>query len=137
MLLEKIKADLKNAMLKKNEDIKNALRMVLGEVPRLNKKANESVSDKEIQGIISKLVKSEKMVLAASGIDEDTSAYISILETYLPKMMSEEEITQWIVQNLDMTRYNPKILAMKVIMKELKGKADGNLVKNILTSDKV
>jgi len=137
MLLQKIKDNLKRAMLNKNDDVKSALRMVLGEVPRLNKKLGEEVTDQEIEGIIHKLVKSEKMVLAASGVDEDSSTYIGILESYLPRMMSEDEIKKWITSNVDMDRYNPRILAMKDIMKTLKGKAEGGLVKKILTMNNI
>lgn len=132
MLLEKIKADLKQAMIEKNDTKKSTLRMVMGEVPRLNKKANEQPSDDEILNIIRRLIKSETIVLNASGIDDSESEYIKILDSYLPKMMNQEEIITWIDENINLNDFDPKVKAMGSIMKELKGKADGNIVRKIL-----
>jgi uncharacterized protein YqeY len=132
MILDKIKSDLKQAMIDRDEKRKSTLRMVIGEVPRLNKKANEKATDDEILNIIKKLIKSETIVLEASGIPIGESEYINILDSYLPKMMSQEEIIEWIGNNINLDEFNPKIKAMGSIMKELKGKADGNTVRKIL-----
>lgn len=132
MLLDKIEADLKKAMLAKDEDTKSALRMVKGEVPRLNLKAGEKPTDEDIQKIITKLIKSETLVLEYSGQDKDTSAYVNILSQYLPQMMNKAQVQSWIVDNIDLSQFSSKIKAMGAIMKHLKGKADGNLVKNVL-----
>lgn len=131
-LEEKVKNDLKQAMLNKDEVKKSTLRMVLGEIPRLNKKINERPTDTEIESIIKKLIKSEMIVLKASAGDDSKSEYIRILNSYLPKMMSEKEIKKWILDNIDLNDYNPKIKAMSTIMKALNGKADGNVVRKIL-----
>jgi uncharacterized protein len=131
-LLATVKSDLKAAMKAKDEVKKNTLRMIIGEVPRLNKKAGEEPTDNEIQAIIEKLIKSELMVLEASGVDEDTSDYVNILKGYLPTKMTAEEISTWIDENVNLDEFNPKAKAMGFIMKSLKGKADGNLVRGIL-----
>jgi len=133
MLLEKIKSDLKKAMLAKDEPVMSTLRMVIGEVPRLNKKAGEEVTDLEVETIIRKLIKSELLVLEHSGVDPDESIYINVLNSYIPKLMSKAQIQTWIMDNIDISQFNPKMKAMGSIMKELKGKADGNLVKEVLT----
>lgn len=131
-----LKAELKSAMKAKDAEKCNAIRMVLGEIPRLNKKKGERVTEGEINKIIAKLVKSEKDTLSKAGIDESKSEYLTVLTSYLPKMMTKEEITAWILDNLDMNDYNVPIQAMKDVMKSLKGKADGNLVKEVLTEGK-
>jgi uncharacterized protein YqeY len=46
-------------------------------------------------------------------------------------MMSEEEIREWIMNNIDLLP-DKKMKAMGEIMKSLKGKADGSLVREIL-----
>ena len=132
MLIEKIKADLKQAMIDKDEKKKSTLRMVLGEIPRLNKKAGEGATDQEVETIIKRLIKSETIVLEASGIDESESEYIKILDSYLPKMMDQEEILDWISKNVNLDDFNPKVKAMGFIMKSLNGKADGKTVKALL-----
>jgi uncharacterized protein len=132
MLIDKIKEDLKQSM-KAMEKVKtSSLRMVMGEIPRLNKKAGELPTDEEIKSIIRKLIKSETTVLETLGDKVEDSEYISILNKYLPKEMTEDEVKKWIDNNIDLEYYNPKIKAMKVIMKELKGKVNGNIVKSIL-----
>ena len=132
-LLEKIKSDLKKAMLAKDEHVMSTLRMVIGEVPRLNKKANEEPTDKEIQAIIRKLIKSETQVVELQGGLAVDSLYIRTLSRYIPKLMSKAQIQTWIMDNIDISQFNPKMKAMGPIMKQLNGKADGNDVKKVLT----
>lgn len=132
MLEERIRTDLKEAMLARDMDKCNTLKMVLGEIPRLNKKADKAVTDTEMINIIRKLVKSELLVLEYSGVDAGSSTYIRTLEKYLPKMMEEREIKQWVLDNVDLSAYNKCEQAMGKVMKALKGKADGNLVRRVL-----
>ena len=134
MLEERIRRDLKEAMLARDGDKLNTLKMVLGEIPRLNKKAGEKASDDEVETIIRKLVKSEKLVLAYSGAKASSSTYIRTLESYLPKMMEEREIKQWVLDNIDLGAYSNTVKATGRVMKELNGKADGDVVRRVLMS---
>jgi uncharacterized protein YqeY len=138
MLEEKIREDLKQAMWDNDEAKKDTLRMVIGEIPRLNKKAGENPTDQEIENIIRKLIKAETLTLKFRRGDDfqkyvDDSSYIKILDSYLPKMMVAQEVIEWISENVVLADYEPKMKAMGIIMKSLKGKADGNMVKTILT----
>lgn len=132
MLEERIRSDLKEAMLARDRDRASTLKMILGEIPRLNKKANEKASDEEIQVIIRKLIKNEKQVLEYSGTPAASSTYIRTLEKYLPKMMEEKEIKQWVLDNVDLSAYNKCEQAMGKVMKDLAGLADGNTVRRVL-----
>lgn len=132
-LLEKLRNDLKQAMLAKDEEKKNTIKMVLGEIPRLNKLANEVPTDVEVEGIIRKLIKSETQVLELTKKDPSQSTYIKVLLSYLPQSLSKEEIKEWITANIDLTKYDNPIKAMGEIMKGLKGKADGNIVRKVLS----
>lgn len=135
MLIDKIKVDLKQAMMDKDEHKKSTLRMVLGEVPRLNLKAGEIPPDELIRSIIRKLIKAETIVIELSKEDVKESKYINTLNDYLPKMMSKEEVCQWLVKNRDIVNldnFKPQIKAIGVIMKHLQGKADGKTVSEIL-----
>lgn len=132
MLENKLRNDLREATLNRNDVKKNTIKIVLGEISRLNKNAGESATDDEIYSIINKLIKSEILVLEYSGRDASKSEYIKILENYLPKMMTKEEIKSWISINIQMENYPNKMAAMKPIMLFLKGKANGSLVKEVL-----
>ncbi len=123
-----IKKDLTVAIKAKDEEKKNALRVILGEFGRL---ATKELSDDEALKIMKKLMKSEKEVLQKKGEAGD-SAFIRVIENYLPKMATEAEIKQWIEQNIDFSEFKTKMQAMGIIMQHFGSTADGNSVKKIL-----
>lgn len=128
-LQEKIRQDLKGSMKAKNEARTSALRVILGEFGRQDKKV---LSDAEVIAVIRKLVKSELETLSKTGAK--ASDYLTILEGYLPKEPSEAEIRQWIKANIDFSSFNNKMQAMRPIMAHFAGTVDGNTVKKILES---
>jgi len=143
-LLDKIKADLKTALLKKDTEVKSAIRLIMGEFPGLTVpitlesgkkttrlKKPEEITDEDILGIIRRLVKSEKTVLEIK--KEASSPYLEVLERYLPRMATAEEIRDWIDQNVDFSEYKSPMQAMGKIMKHYGKLADGKMVKDILS----
>ncbi len=130
-LQEQIRTDLKASMKAKNTAKTGAIRIIIGEFQRQPKK---ELSDPEVIAIIRKLIKSEAELLAASNSKPEDSEYISILDTYLPQQATEAEIKEWIAANIDMSAFKNTMQAMKPIMAHFAGRADGNLVKNILQS---
>lgn len=128
-LQEQIKKDLVAAMKAKDDDKKNALRVILGEFGRQTQK---EISDADVIKIVKKLVKSEKEVMERTGATEPTP-FMKVAESYLPQMASEEEIRTWIIANVDFDAFKNKMQAMKPIMQHFGGNADGNLVKKVLS----
>lgn len=127
-LQSQMKKDLHAAIKAKDEQKKDALRVILGEFARFDKK---ELSDDEIVKILKKLMKAEKEVLEQKGETAD-SAFIKVIENYLPKMATEEEITAWIHQNIDFSQFKNKMQAVGLVMKQFGATADGNLVKTII-----
>ena len=125
---QQIKKDLMVAMKAKEEDRKSTLRVIMGEFARAETK---ELSDDTVIKVLKKLIKSEKETLAQRGSDED-SAFIQIIETYLPQMASEDEIVEWVNGNIDLSQFKSKMQAMGPIMKYFGTRADGNAVKKIL-----
>ncbi len=125
---EQIKQDLKQAMKEKDDEKKNTLRIVMGEFGRAEAK---ELSDDEVVKIIKKMIKSEQESLEQSGKPAD-SRYIEILESYLPQLASDDEIRQWITDNIDFANYKNKMQAMRDIMAHFGAASDGNRVKQIL-----
>lgn len=123
-----IKADLVSAMKNKDEERKNAIRVALGEFGRNDKK---ELNDEEAIRILKKLINSEKEMLVAKGMKDD-SIFIQILEAYLPKLASRDEILDWIHRNINFSEFKNKMQAMKPIMSHFGSSADGNVVKQIL-----
>ncbi|MCB2146116.1 MAG: GatB/YqeY domain-containing protein [Deltaproteobacteria bacterium] len=127
-LQDKLKDDLKSAMKARDETRKEAIRVVMGEMARSEKK---QLPDDEIIRILKKLIKSEMEMLEKSGRG-DTSPFIAIIDAYLPRMATEDEIGQWIAANIDFSTYKNKMQAMGTIMAHFGASADGNTVKRVL-----
>ncbi len=127
-LQEQIKKDLTLAMKARDEGKRDALRVILGEFGRLEKK---ELSDDEVIKVMKKLLKSERDVLEKGGASDD-SVFIQIIEHYLPKMATDEEIIAWINLNIDFSKFKNKMQAMGAIMKHFGTQADGNAVKKNL-----
>jgi len=126
---DKIKEDLKKSMLARDEARMSALRVLIGEFQRQGVKI---LSDQEVLAVIRKLIKSETETMARSGAKE--SAYLDVLDGYMPKAPSEAEIRAWVEKNINFADFPNKVQAMKPIMANYSGLADGNLVRRILES---
>ena len=123
--------------------MRNAMRLIMAEFPKLTvpltlesgkkttrPKKPEEITDDDILGIIKGLVKSEQTVLEFK--KEESSEYLEILQSYLPKTASREEIVAWIKENIDFSQYKNKMQAMGTIMKHFGKQADGKQVNQIL-----
>jgi len=142
-LLEKMKKDLKTAMLAKDNAARDAIRQVISEFPKLTIpltlesgkksfrcKRDEEITNDDILSLIQGLVKSEKVVLEIK--KEASSPFLDVLSTYLPKMADRETILAWVEANLDFSKFKSPVQAMGPIMKHFGKAADGALVKEIL-----
>ena len=127
-LQDKLKEDLKSAIKSKDTARKDAIRVVMGEMARLDQK---EFQDEEIVRILKKLIKSEKEMLEKSG-QGASSPFIDVINAYLPQMATPEEIHQWITVNIDFSAYKNKMQAMGAIMAHFGSSADGNTVKQVL-----
>lgn len=130
-LQKQMHTDLIVAMKARDTDKKEAVRIIMGEFGRQTEK---ELSDEQVIAIIKKLIKSEKELLAAKG--EQESAYIKVLESYLPRQASQEEIRAWIEANIDFSTFGNFMQAMKPVMAHFGAAAEGNLVKKVLQTFK-
>jgi uncharacterized protein YqeY len=112
MLKEQINKDYMTAFKNKDVVSKNLLSVIKGEIQTLEKNTNvENLSDEEVTKILNKSVKSLKeMILSGS---EQAKTELSILESYLPKQMSREEVTQKVTELL-----NSGVTQIGAVMKE-------------------
>ena len=137
----RILEDLKTAMKSQDKERLTVIRMVKGaiQMAELNKK--HELTDEEVIDVISKEIKTRKDSINEfkKGDREDlinkTQSEIDILLEYLPKQLTEEEITEIIDKVFN--QVNPTSSKdMGKIMKELnplvKGKADMGLVSKIV-----
>lgn len=112
------------SILATNKERKSALRVVLGELARSNKK---EITDEEVIKVLRKFQKDEKFIIGKG----KTTVFLKTIEAYLPKQMSKDEIREYLL-TLDLSNFKYKIQAMGFIMVCLKGKANGNDVREVL-----
>lgn len=105
-IIAEVKEKMKKAMKSGNDSMRTATRMVMGEVPRLNKLAGEEPTDEEMVKIIRGLVKSELLTLSYSG--RDSSDYVECLESLLPPMVNSADILDYI-RTVDVTKLKNKM----------------------------
>jgi len=147
MLHEQIKNNIKEAMLAKNTVLLETLRsMVAGftnELVSKSRKPSEFLSDEEVIAVITRLSKQRKDSIEQykKGNREDLvkeeEAQLAILETYLPKLMEKSEIEKIAKskkEELGVVDGTKKGILMQALMKDLKGKADGAVVKEVVDS---
>ena len=91
-LKERISADYMTAFKAKDSVAKNLLSVIKGEIQTIEKNTGiDNMSDEDVTKILNKTVKSLKETLQASA-SEDTKSELSIVEAYLPKQLSKDEI---------------------------------------------
>lgn len=147
MLHEQIKNNIKEAMLAKNTVLLETLRSMVAsftnELISKNRKPNEFLSDEEAISVITRLSKQRKdsieqyMKGNREDLVKEEKAQLAILETYLPKLMEKNEIEKIAKEKKEELKINDstkKGMLMQALMKELKGKADGGVVKEVVDS---
>ncbi|MDD7071973.1 MAG: GatB/YqeY domain-containing protein [Candidatus Egerieousia sp.] len=143
-LEEKIQQDIKAAMLAKERDKLESLRAIKAAI-LLAKTADgsESVADDALVKIIQKLVKQRKETAVIykeqnrPELAEKELMEASYMEVYLPKQLSEEELTaeiKKIIAEVGATSAKEMGKVMGVASKALAGKADGRAISTIVKS---
>jgi uncharacterized protein YqeY len=97
-LKEKINADYMTAFKAKDAVSKKLLSVIKGEIQTIEKNVGvDSLSDEEVTKILNKTVKSLKETLQASD-SADTKLELEIVEAYLPKQLSKDEIVSKVTE---------------------------------------
>ncbi len=139
-LTDQINTDIKNAMLAKDASKLEALRAIKSALLLL-KTSPEGQSEATELKALQKMVKQRKEtaeVYVGQGRQELADVEISqaaIIENYLPKQMSEEElkaILQNIITSVGASSPADMGKVMGAATKELSGKADGSVISKIV-----
>ncbi len=143
----KIREEIKEAMRQKDAVKLNVLRGILSagtnELVAQGKKPNEEISDDDLLNVIRRLVKQRKDSIeqfkkgGREELAESEEAELKVLEEYLPAQMSKEEIEKVArakKEELAVTDKSKMGILMGAVMSELKGKADGKDVKEVIES---
>lgn len=140
-LSEIINNDLKEAMKSKDSFRLSVIRMVKGAMQLAKPNPREELTDDDVITVISKQIKmrndsiKEFEAAGRSDLVEQNKKEIEILNTYMPKQLSEEELTEIIdkvFEEVKPTSQKDMGLIMKNISPLVKGKADMSLVNKLV-----
>ena len=139
-LKERLIEDMKDSM-KKGEQVRlSAIRMVRAGIKNKEIELGRELKDEDVVGVITSAIKQRKdsytQFLNGNRMDlaEKEKKEIEALSIYLPEQMGEDEIKKRLREIISETgAATSKDIGkvMKILMPELKGKADGNLVNRI------
>jgi len=140
---QKINEDLKSALKAGQKATILTYRTLLAQIKdeRIKLRVKREMTEEDVLGVILNAAKKRKesIDLYAKGnrndLVEKENAELQLLEKYLPKQMSEEEIAKAIdhfVKQVNASSIQDLGKVMGLAMKELKGKADGQLVQKLV-----
>ncbi len=120
--------------------IRSLLTAFTNELVAKKRLPSEELSDEDVLSVISKAAKQRKDSIeqfekgGRADLAESEKAELAILQAYLPTQMSREEVYQYVQnkvneQPIEKEKGNQ---FMGMVMKELKGKADGTVVKSVI-----
>ncbi len=140
-LISDIKNDLKQAMLDKNDLVRDTIRMFLSEVQRFEIDNKEEVDDSRALQIINKMIKqrNDSIFQFKEGGREDLAdkeqKEVDILSEYKPEQLSEEEIStkvKEVLQEVDAKSMQDIGKVMGRLKSSLAGSADMGLVSKVV-----
>jgi uncharacterized protein YqeY len=140
-LKETLEADVKRAMLAKNEVVRDTLRLILSELKRLELQEGKTITPVIEQDVLMKAAKQRQQSIdefdKAGRVDLSAKekAELAVIQAYLPKAMSEAEAKaaiQSIAKELGLSSKKDMGAVMKAAMAKHRGQLDGKLAQKVL-----
>lgn len=140
MKFEDLQKELISAMKAKDKLKKDAVSALVAAVKRvaIDEGIRDNITEELVDRVILKEVKSLKEQIDTcpkerADLLEEYIAKFDIVNAYAPKLMSEEEIEAFLKANCaELIEQKNKGMIMRTAMGELKGKADGKLINQIV-----
>jgi len=133
--------DLKAAMRAGDELRKSTLRMLRSAIGYREIEVQRTLSDDEVLDVIAKQVKQRQDSIAEytkggrQDLVDQERAEMEILVTYLPQQLTREEITELAraaILKLEVSDIKQQGMVMKALQPQVKGRADGRLVNEVV-----
>lgn len=138
---QRLTDDLKEAMRNSDNQKRDLLRAMMAAIKQVEIDERRPLDDNGVQSILTKQIKQRRETIAdaqKAGRNDMTTiaqAEIALIETYLPQMMSRAEIEALVtatITELGVTDAKSMGRVMGKIMPLLKGKADSNLINQVV-----
>lgn len=142
-LKDRLSSEFKESL--KNKDVvrKTVINMVRAAIKQYEVDNREELDDEGILGVIAKQIKMRKDALEdfkkadRTDLVEQYQAEIDVLNEYMPEQLTEDEVKQIVLETAQEIGVKDKKemgKLMGAVMPKVKGKADGNLVRQIVNS---
>jgi uncharacterized protein YqeY len=141
-LKQKLTDDLKQAMRDGDKVKRSAIRLAIAAIKNTEIARQTALEDGDILGVIAKEIRQRKESIEAfkqggrqelAAIEE---AEMAVLEQYLPRQMSRDEIAaeaRWVIDEVGAESIRDKGKVMPQLIARLKGKADGREINEVVT----
>ena len=140
MKLETLQKEMIAAMKAKDKARKDSISSLIGAVKKvaIDEKVRDDIPEELVDRVVLKELKSvkEQIDTCPAEREELLAAYkarFAVIEEFAPKMLSAEEVKALIMEKFaDVVATKNKGMIMKNVMGELKGKADGKVINQIV-----
>ena len=138
---EQLRTDMADAMRTGDKEKRDTLRLLLAAIKQVEVDGRTTLDDADVQIILTKQAKQRRESIAeyeAAGRQEQADheeAELDIIESYLPQMMSRQEVEEIAAQTIaDLGADSPKDMGrvMGRLMPQVKGRANGSLVSDVV-----
>lgn len=140
MNIETLRKDMIAAMKAKDKGRKDAISSLVSAVKKaaIDEGCREDIPEELTDRVILKELKTAKEQLDTcpaerTDLKEEYELRYNVIKEYAPTMMSEEEVKAYITEKFaDVVATKNKGQIMKAVMAELKGKADGKVINQVV-----
>ena len=142
--IETVRAAMMQAMKDKNKERKDALSLLLAALKSKQIDKRADLTEEEENAVIFREIKQAQETVDTTPADrtqivEEAKLRIQAYSEFVPKLMDEEEIRKVITEvlaelQIEAPTAKDKGRIMKTLMPRVKGKADGGLVNQVLSS---
>lgn len=140
MTIETLQKDMITAMKAKDKARKDSISAMVSAIKKaaIDEGCREDIKEELVDRVLQKELKTAKEQIDSCPEDrtdllEEYKVRYDIIKEYAPKMMSEEEVEKVITEKFsDIIATKNKGQIMKAVMGELKGKADGKIINQVV-----
>ena len=140
-LLERLNEDMKQAMRNKEKEKLTVIRMIKASLQNEAIKLGKDLNEEQELTVLSREVKQRKDSLhefekaGREDLVEKIRTELQYVELYMPKQLSEDEVSKIVAETVAETGASSKAdmgKVMAAIMPKVKGKADGSLINKLV-----
>lgn len=140
MTLEKLQKDMISAMKARDKERKDSISSLVSAVKKvgIDNGCRDNIPEDIVDSVILKEIKSVKEQIDTCPADrtdllEQYKARYDVFNEYAPKLLSEDEVREILTTKFaDVIATKNKGQIMKTVMAELKGKADGKVINQVV-----